>query len=231
MFEGDDQLKVHEVEGESLRYLAVEPAGYDPETSYPLIILLHGYGAKMGDLADLCPAIGANGYVYAFPNAPIPLEIGLDGYAWLVPPDLNGDQMAPATAEKLMSFVDEVVERYNVKPAKAILGGFSQGGMMSYYLGLPKPDVFSGVAAMSARIPDRDHLRSRLPESRTQPVFISHGTADQILDVSAAHLTRRFLEEEGFEPEYHEYDMAHEISQDVIGDLAAWVRKVLPPAS
>ena len=119
MFEGDDQLKVHEVEGESLRYLAVEPAGYDPETSYPLIILLHGYGANMGDLAGLCPAIGANGYVYAFPNAPIPLEIGLDGYAWLVPPDLNGDQMAPATAEKLMSFVDEVVERYNVKPAKA----------------------------------------------------------------------------------------------------------------
>ena len=225
-------MKVHEVEGESLRYLAVEPAGYDLKASYPLIVLLHGYGANMGDLAGLCPAIGTDGYVYAFPNAPFPLEmaIGMGGYAWLVPPDLKGDEMAGSTGEKLMSFVNEVLERYKVRPGKAILGGFSQGGMMSYYAGLPNPDVFSGVAAMSARIPDRDELRSRLPELRTQPVFISHGTSDQILDVSAAHLSRRFLKEEGYSPEYHEYDMAHEISQDVIGDLSSWIRKVLPPA-
>ena len=42
--------------------------------SYPMIILLHGFGAHMGDLASLAPAIDPTGYVYIFPNAPIPFR-------------------------------------------------------------------------------------------------------------------------------------------------------------
>ena len=66
--------EVHE--GPGLQYLAVLPDGYDSEASYPLIIMLHGFGANMHDLAGLAPAINPSGYVYVCPNAPIPFNLG-----------------------------------------------------------------------------------------------------------------------------------------------------------
>jgi predicted esterase len=38
-----------------------------------------------------------------------------------------------------------------------------------------------------------------------------------------------FLEDYGYAPEYHEYDMGHGISEDVLRDLAPWLQKTLPP--
>ena len=40
---------------------------------------------------------------------------------------------------------------------------------------------------------------------------------------------RRFLEEVGYAPEYHEYDMPHSVSQEVVRDLTPWLHRVLPP--
>ena len=43
------QGEVHE--GPGLDYLTVLPDDYDPEASYPLVVMLHGFGANMHDLA------------------------------------------------------------------------------------------------------------------------------------------------------------------------------------
>ena len=77
-------MRVSECQGETLRYLSVEPDGYSPRRRYPMVVLLHGYGAQMGDLAGLCPAIDPQGILYICPNAPIPFRIGPGtvGYAW-----------------------------------------------------------------------------------------------------------------------------------------------------
>ena len=71
-------------EGKDLMYLVVEPDDYSPDVNYPLVILLHGFGASMDDLAGLCPAIFRRGYLYACPNAPMPFAIcpGMTGYGW-----------------------------------------------------------------------------------------------------------------------------------------------------
>ena len=77
---GSMKGEIHE--GPGLTYLTVLPDDYDPEASYPLVIMLHGFGANMHDLAGLAPAINPTGYVYACPNAPIPFNLGL-GARWL----------------------------------------------------------------------------------------------------------------------------------------------------
>ena len=84
---GTAVLQAREIEGNSLRYLFVEPDGYDKSLEYPTIVLLHGFGASMSDLVGLAPAIDRAGYVYVFPNAPIPMQIGMGmtGYAWTPP--------------------------------------------------------------------------------------------------------------------------------------------------
>ncbi len=225
-------MQAKQFEGKTLRYIAVEPDGYVPGQKYPMIILLHGFGAHMGDLAGLSPAIDAAGYVYIFPNAPIPFQIGpgMTGFGWTPPRDLRSADDLERAVDMLAALVDEVSERYEVEPGQMILGGFSQGGMMTYRYGLPNPDKFAGLAVLSGVAPDVDSLRERLPKDRAQRLFVTHGTADMVLPVQSAHDALKFLREEGYAPQYHEYDMAHEISQETLNALVAWVHDVLPPA-
>src|SRR3954465_15631963 len=64
--------------GTSLEYLTVYPDAYDVQEAYPLIICLHGYGANMEDLTSLASALDPGGYLYVFPNGPLPPFNGAD---------------------------------------------------------------------------------------------------------------------------------------------------------
>ena len=224
-------MEVREHRGKGLAYLAVEPDGYDPAIGYPVVILLHGFGASMGDLAGLCPAIDREGYVYVCPNGPIPVQIGFGmvGYAWT--PSIENDTREDADrAEQLLALLlEEVMARYRVEPGNVILGGFSQGGMMTYRCGLTDPANYRGLVVLSSRVPDPGHLRPKLPRSRSQPIFITHGTSDSMIPIAHGRESRRFLEAEGYEPDYKEYSMGHEINQDVLDDLVRWIPGVLSP--
>ena len=223
--EPDCGMEFKERAGRSLAYIAIEPDGYDQRRAYPMVVLLHGFGSHMGDLAGLCAAIDRERYVYICPNAPISMEIGpgMTGYAWTrleEPYAEDGDR----AEEMLAELFDEVMDEYRTEAGAAMLGGFSQGGMMTYSAGLVAPERFRGLAALSGRVPDPDRLRERLPDDRGQAILIAHGTADSVIGVEEARRARRFLEEEGYRPVYKEYPMAHEISYQVLDDLVAWVR-------
>ena len=221
------EIRRHEIGG--LRYVCIEPDGYRPDVPYLLVVLLHGYGSHMGDLAGLCPAIDRDRYLYALPNAPIPLQIGpgVVGYAWASPPGGGSVGVDDSSVEQLAAFLEDVTDRYSVEPGRVVLGGFSQGGMLTYRWGLPDPDLFAGLVVLSSKVPDQDSLVERLPANRTQPVFISHGTADSMISVEDARESREFLEAQGYTPEYREYDMGHEINQEVMEDMVPWIHRVL----
>jgi phospholipase/carboxylesterase len=218
-------------QGRSLQYLVVEPDGYDPDREYPLVILLHGFGSNMGDLAALTPAINRTGYLYACPNAPLAMDIGMGqvGYAWT---NLHGDSYERDVQDaevKLVDFVAEVTEQYAVTGDRVLLGGFSQGGVMTYQVGLPRREQFAGLFALSARVAEPNGLLGRLPDRRDQPIFVSHGRQDMMITVEDGREARRLLDSWNYSPEYHEHDMAHEITQEVIDDLVEWMNKVVPP--
>ena len=44
-----------------------------------------------------------------------------------------------------------------------------------------------------------------------------------------AQSAKSFLESNGYTPDFHIYDMAHEISGEELSDLVPWIAKVLPP--
>ena len=224
-------MEVIERQGSALKYLAVEPDEYDPEKRYPMVVLLHGFGASMGDLAGLCQAIDPQGYVYICPNAPIAMQVGFGavGYAWTQPGESGTPDEAERAEQMISTLMDEVTTQYRVEAGQVILGGFSQGGMMTYRCGLTNPGMFRALVGLSARVSDPDSLRPRLPTDRSQPIFIAHGTADSMIAIEDARQARQFLEAEGYEPRYEEYSMGHEITQEVLDDLAPWIRSVLPP--
>jgi phospholipase/carboxylesterase len=229
-------MKYVQHEGDHLKFITVEPNGFEPDRPYPLVVLLHGFGAHMGDLAGLASAIDSRGYIYAFPNAPISMDMGLGGENFVGAP-LGGDGAGEALvhADRLVGgFLEEVMAMYPPPPGKAILGGFSQGGMMAYRNGLPHPDRFAGIAALSSVVIGKRDIEDRLPEHSSQAVFASHGTDDNMISVTDARQGIEFLRSKGYDPEYNEYSMGHEVSLEVISDLTVWVHKVLapyPPAS
>ena len=218
-------------QGKSLNYLTVHPDNYRQEESYPLVILLHGYGANKQDLASLSPAIDAEGYVYAYPNAPFAVQIGpgMMGYAWGMIGGEGNPEDAKRVEDMLLTFFDEVMQQYRVSPGRVVLGGFSQGAGMTYRCGLSRPEVFPGLIALSGALRDVDELRGRLPTERAQSIFVAHGVDDTLAPVERARDTRAFLEAEGYAPWYKEYPMGHEITPDVLADLVPWVHSVLPP--
>ena len=225
-------MEAREYQGTVLRYIVVEPDDFDPERPYPLLVLLHGFGASMRDLVGLSPSIDRSGYLYIFPNAPIEMTIGygMMGYAWTtIGPGSSPDEAARAEA-MLEALIEEVGQRYGVGEGRMVLGGFSQGGMMTYRYGMPNPELFAGLVVLSGGVNGQDELRDRLPAHRDQPIFISHGTEDGVIPVEEARRSLRFLKEEGYTPEYREYSIGHEIGQEVVQDLREWIRRILPPA-
>lgn len=225
-------MKARVVEGKSLPYIIVEPEDYRPGAPYPLVVMLHGFGASMYDLPGITPALAPKGYLFAFPNAPFAVDLGGGvGYSWslarpgMPPPPNEGSQ----PEERLAGFIEEVMADTGATSGKVVLGGFSQGGGMTLRFGLPRPDLFRGLVVLSGAFRDTPALRESLPPARTQPLFVAHGTFDPMLPVERGRATKAFLEELGYAPEYHEYEMAHEISEEVIFDLRPWLERVLPP--
>jgi phospholipase/carboxylesterase len=224
-------MEADQVTGSALDYILVRPAAYQPGDAYPVVVLLHGFGASMYDLANVAPAIDAEGYLYFFPNAPYEVHFGGGqvGYSWRTdrPGIAAPDPGDPTTEQRLDAFFEEILARDGVEAGKIVLGGFSQGGGLTLTYGLTRPETFPGLACLSGLL--RTAELDNLPADRTQRIFIAHGTYDPMIDVGVARTARQFLEERGYAPEYHEYPMAHQIAAEELDDLRPWLHTTLPP--
>ena len=221
------------IDSQALSYVLLTPDGFRPDGSWPLVILMHGFGANMYDLPGLAGEIDSTGYVYAFPNAPYPLGGGLsgNGYSWMLGrPGVEAPaDPSPSVEERLESLTAELMATTGAKAGNIVLGGFSQGAGMTLTHGLLRPDTFKGLIVMSGFFRTADEVRPKLPAQRTQPVFLAHGRKDQVVALEMGHETKSFLETAGYPVEYHEYDMPHSISNEELVDLCAWLQKTLPP--
>lgn len=222
-------MKMMQGKAGGLDYVGVYPVDYEPDGSFPLVVLLHGFGANMHDLAGLASYIDSRKYVYVCPNGPLQVNLGpgFTGSAWT---PLLGEKTLEdvhRAEEAVMRYVAEMMEAHGVEPGRVLLGGFSQGGMMTYQVGLPRPEVFAGLAALSARIDEREEILGRLPEVRNQSLFIGHGVYDPLISVEAGRESMELLVEAGYDPVYREYPVAHQICEEEIGDLSDWVRGVI----
>lgn len=98
---------------------------------------------------------------------------------------------------------------------------------MALRYGLAHPELFAGVVAMSSSLRQVEDLQHRLPENRSQPVFLSHGAVDEVVPVTWTHAVHDFLQSEGYRPQLHTYRMGHGISPELIKKLRVWLDKVI----
>ncbi|HUP61326.1 MAG TPA: hypothetical protein VNA69_12990 [Thermoanaerobaculia bacterium] len=201
-----------------LRYLLTTP---DP-SPMPMVVVMHGRGADANDLFDLAPMLDPGGCRFLFPNAPRAWDAGggmTFGWTWFDgwPPEAKS---VAASRELLMRFLDEAAQRY---PTTAlVIAGFSQGAMMALEAGLRR-DV-AGIVVMSGGLYEND-----LPALSPRPVFIAHGTLDDVVPVQYARRARHLLEEHGFDVDYHEYPMGHQVVMEEIDAARGFIERNLNP--
>jgi phospholipase/carboxylesterase len=201
------------------------------------VIWMHGLGADGSDFVPIVrelklPPLGIR---FIFPHAPMrPVTIngGFVMRAWydIVVQDLVRQEDEHGIRES-QELVGELIEKEIGRgiPAKRIvLAGFSQGGVITLQAGLRYPKSLAGLLALSCYLP----LAATLEKERSQanqnvPVFIGHGTADDIVPVKRGTEARDTLAKLGYKPEFHQYPMPHSVHPDEIADIGAWFQRTL----
>jgi phospholipase/carboxylesterase len=191
------------------------PAAAEPEGG---LVLVHGRGADERDLLglfdELDPERRLDGYS---PRGPLSLPPG--GAHWYAVPRVGYPD--PATFAEgfaaLAGFVDSLPH------ARIVLGGFSQGAVMSLAVGLgegrPAP---AAVIAFSGFVPTVAGWRLR--EAPFPPVAVAHGSYDPVIPVEFAHRSVELLRAAGAEVLYRESPMGHAIDPAFVAELRPWVR-------
>jgi phospholipase/carboxylesterase len=149
-----------------------------------LVILLHGLGADGNDLIGLAPhwAPLLPTAEFLSPNAPFPCDMAGYGYQWFSSQDRSPAAVLAgvrAAAPILDAFIDEALTKRRLEDSDLALVGFSQGAMMSLFVGFRRNKPVAGIVGFSGRLLAPQLLRSEL-RSRPRTLLV-HGTDDPLV--------------------------------------------------
>ena len=213
--------------------------GGDPELA---VIWLHGMGVDNTDFAPFPDEIlGFDGPVCRFilPNAPMREMSMHPGYplrAWYDVPGRSIDENEDArgireSAKRVAQLIDEI-EAQGVPRSRIVLGGFSQGAAISLFAGLRMERPIGGVAALSGYLPLAGRLFSEAtPGGRRTPIFMAHGEFDSVVPPVMAARSAEVISQVDPAMIARTYPMDHELCQEEMHDLAAFLRNIAERAA
>jgi len=190
------------------------------------LVLFHGRATDEHDLQPVIDALDPAGRLLGLtPRAPFTLPPG--GYHWYGPVIRVG-YPNKETFEESFALLSAWLDA-TVAIERTVLGGFSQGAVMAYALGLgagrPSP---AGILAMSGFLPVVDGFTLDLDGRRGLPVAITHGTHDPVIGVQFGHQARDKLTAAGLDVLYRESPVGHGVDPRGIEELRAWLERRLP---
>jgi len=199
------------------------------------IIWLHGLGADGHDFESIVPELKlAKPLRFVFPHAPVrPVTInqGMRMRAWYDILQFGGGPEDDAGIRASQGLVEELIAKEKKKglPAeKIVMAGFSQGGAIALQTALRYPERLAGVLALSTYLPQAASLQSeRSPANQGIPIFMAHGSYDDIIPLPRAAESRKLLEAAGYPVEWHEYPMPHSVCAEEIADMAAFLARIV----
>jgi phospholipase/carboxylesterase len=206
------------------------PAAGDPEGA---LVLLHGRGADERDLFPLLDMLDPQRRLLGA-TARGPLSLPPGGAHWYVVRRVGypDPETFNSTYPELSSWLSELLAEHGIPPERTVLGGFSQGSVMAYALGLgpgrPRP---AGILALSGFLPRVEGFELDLAKAAGLPVAIGHGTHDPVISVEFGRDARDRLLEAGARVTYRESPMPHTIDPAFLGELPAWLREAVPSAA
>jgi phospholipase/carboxylesterase len=191
---------------------------------------MHGRGADEHDLAPLLQALDPDRKLLGvLPRGPLSLPPG--GRHWYVLREVGAPDRETflATFALLGDWLDGVLEENGIASERLVVGGFSQGAVMAYSLGLaadrPRP---AAILAFSGFIPRVDGFELDLASRTGLPVSISHGTDDAVIGVQWGRDARERLEAAGLAVRYREDPVPHTIAPGALAQAKEVLAEALP---
>jgi phospholipase/carboxylesterase len=213
------------VSSESLVH-RLRPAAGEPEGA---LVLFHGRGTDEHDLYPLLDALDPQRRLLGVtPRGPLSLPPG--GAHWYAVRRVGypDPETFHATYPLVAGWLDALLAEHGLTPGRAVLGGFSQGAVMAYALGLgagrPVP---AGIVALSGFLPTVDDFELDLGGREGFRVAIGHGAFDPIIPVEFGREARDRLMAAGGDVTYRESPLPHAIDPRFLDELSGWLSQTL----
>lgn len=214
--------------------LVPPPGGQAPKA---VVILCHGFGAPGHDLASLGIEFshsvgGTDQALYIFPAAPMELDPTFDGRAWWMidvgrlqylmatgetrqmrnvhPPEL------PGCRQQIFEIIDWAKTSYGLTSDRIVVGGFSQGAMLTTDVALNYSEQLGGLIIWSGALICEDEWKSSATKKSPLKIVQSHGSEDMILSLDGAKDLRSMLQKAGHQVRFIEFDGPHTIPMEGI---------------
>jgi len=214
---------------------AIELAtGATPEYA---VIWLHGLGADGSDFVPVVSELGLDEAApirFVFPHAPaIPVTCN-GGYvmpAWydIISLEPHSRQVDEAGILRSRDALRALIARENqrgIPCSRIFLAGFSQGGAVAYTTALTHPERLAGLIALSTYLPTPQRVADEASDAnRDLPIFVAHGSEDDIVSPTLGRQARDFLIERGYHPAWHEYPMPHSVCIEEVLAIGNWLRE------
>lgn len=199
------------------------------------VIWMHGLGADGYDFEPVAAELQLPLIRFVFPHAPyraVTINNGYSMRAWYdlygleagSPQDEAGIRAAQADIEALISRE----HARGVDFSRIVLAGFSQGGAIALHTALRYPHKLAGVLALSTYLPLKSMLAEEASEAnRHIPLFMAHGTFDNVIGVEVAKASAELLKQRGYGIQWHEYAMAHSVCMEEISHIRGFLQGIL----
>jgi phospholipase/carboxylesterase len=214
------------------------------------IIWLHGLGATGDDFAALVPELKAlwqkegtpfDDLRFIFPHAgeiPVTINGGFSMPAWYdildMPTGSANGQSAERTINQdhLLSSVKDIhhlIDREiarGVSSERILILGFSQGGAVAYHAALTYPQRLAGLAGLSTYFPTLTAPNAFVASQQNLNIDIQiyHGNLDPVVSPSLGLKAQRDLDNLGYQTQYQDYPMEHQVCYEQIQDIAQWMQ-------
>ena len=168
------------------------------------VILCHGYGGDGKDISILASYWRAYlpDTIFICPDAPEKCAASPIGFQWFDLMDQNPEQVLSKSLvaeDKLNKLIDEVKAENNLLANQIVIGGFSQGCMISLQTGIKRKDTINSIVGYSGRIIDTEHLNKNIT-SRPN-ILLMHGDIDQVVPVNSLLVAKDFFNKNNYKIE------------------------------
>ena len=168
------------------------------------VILCHGYGGDGKDISLLASywRTYLPETLFVCPDAPERCAVSTSGFQWFDLMDQTKDQIlvkSLVAETKLNILIDEVMKNNNLASDKVVIGGFSQGCMISLQTGIKRKNKINSIIGYSGKIIDTNHLQNNI-NSRPN-IILMHGDKDEIVPLSSLLEAKKFFNKNNYKIE------------------------------
>uniref|UniRef100_K3WDW2 palmitoyl-protein hydrolase n=1 Tax=Globisporangium ultimum (strain ATCC 200006 / CBS 805.95 / DAOM BR144) TaxID=431595 RepID=K3WDW2_GLOUD len=190
----------------------------------------HGWSDAMAMLSKDLPHVK-----FILPTAsskPVTLNMGMRMPSWydiksLTKTENDENEGVEESRELLTGLIEKEVET-GIPHNRIVLGGFSQGGAMSYYTGYQMKKALAGVLILSGYIPKLQSF-AVTPEAVNVPALICHGDSDPVVRFQWGSMSKDKLEASGVKLDFRVYNgMEHSMCMEELDDIKAWLQTIIP---